>query len=541
MAIEIITVPDLGGAETVDVIELSVQPGETVEIEDSLLVLESDKATMDVPSPQSGTLLQYLVTEGSTVQVGDAIAEIETVGEQALTTVEVTESAEVKSIQAETETVADNIEKEESDRLSEQLIIVPDIGSDDDVEVIEVSIAIGDQVAQGDTLMVLESDKATMDVPSSHAGKVIKILVTEGARIRSGAEVAIFEVNAGVVAQPALVAESSNATSETVKETNSVAVDRPQKQQPTPIAEGGQELHDVYAGPAVRLLARELGVSLSKVPGSGPRGRIQKDDINNYVKGALSQPDLATSGSGIPPIPAIDFAQFGEIETVKLSKIQRLTASNMQRNWLNVPHVTHFDDADITELEEFRQSLKREGEKRGIRVTPVAFLIKAIGASLQANPEFNRSLAADGDSYIQKHYINVGMAVDTPRGLVVPVIKDVNEKGIWEISADIAALAGLAREGKLKASDMRGGCFTLSSLGAIGGTGFTPIVNAPESGILGVSKSQMKAVWNGHEFVPRLLLPLCLSYDHRLINGADAGRFMTHLVRLCSDIRYLTL
>jgi len=541
VAIEIITVPDLGGAETVDVIELSVQPGETVEIEDSLLVLESDKATMDVPSPQSGTLLQYLVTEGSTVQVGDAIAEIETVGEQALTTVEVTESAEVGLIQAETETVADNIEKEDSDTLSEQLIIVPDIGSDDDVEVIEVSIAIGDQVAQGDTLMVLESDKATMDVPSSHAGKVIKILVTEGARIRSGAEVAIFEVNAGVVAQPALVAESSNATSETVKETNSVAVDRPQKQQPTPIAEGGQELHDVYAGPAVRLLARELGVSLSKVPGSGPRGRIQKDDINNYVKGALSQPDLATSGSGIPPIPAIDFAQFGEIETVKLSKIQKLTASNMQRNWLNVPHVTHFDDADITELEEFRQSLKREGEKRGIRVTPVAFLIKAIGASLQANPEFNRSLAADGDSYIQKHYINVGMAVDTPRGLVVPVIKDVNEKGIWEISADIAALAGLAREGKLKASDMRGGCFTLSSLGAIGGTGFTPIVNAPESGILGVSKSQMKPVWYGHEFVPRLLLPLCLSYDHRLINGADAGRFMTHLVRLCSDIRYLAL
>lgn len=541
MAIKIITVPDLGGAETVDVIELSVQPGETVEIEDSLLVLESDKATMDVPSPQSGTLLQYLVTEGSTVQVGDAIAEIETVGEQALTTVEVAESAEVGLIQAETETVADNIEKEDSDTLSEQLIIVPDIGSDDDVEVIEVSIAIGDQVAQGDTLMVLESDKATMDVPSSHAGKVIKILVTEGARIRSGAEVAIFEVNAGVVAQPALVAESSNATSETVKETNSIAVENPQKQQPTPIAEGGHELNDVYAGPAVRLLARELGVSLSKVPGSGPRGRIQKDDINNYVKGALSQPNLATSGSGIPPIPAIDFAQFGEIETVKLSKIQRLTASNMQRNWLNVPHVTHFDDADITELEEFRQSLKREGEKRGIRVTPVAFLIKAIGASLQANPEFNRSLAADGDSYIQKHYINVGMAVDTPRGLVVPVIKDVNEKGIWEISADIAALAGLAREGKLKASDMRGGCFTLSSLGAIGGTGFTPIVNAPESGILGVSKSQMKAVWNGHEFVPRLLLPLCLSYDHRLINGADAGRFMTHLVRLCSDIRYLAL
>ena len=547
MTIEIITVPDLGGAETVDVIELSVQPGETVEKEDSLLVLESDKATMDVPSPQSGTLLKYLVTEGSTVQVGDAIAEIETIGEQASTTAEVTESAEVKSILAETQaiitpaSVADIIEKEESGTLSEQLIIVPDIGSDEEVEVIEVSIAIGDQVAQGDTLMVLESDKATMDVPSSHAGRVIKILVAEGTRIRSGAEVAIFEVSAEVVAQPGRASELSNTTSETVKETNSVALENPKKQQPTPTVEGGQELNDVYAGPAVRLLARELGVSLSKVPGSGPRGRIQKDDVNSYVKGALSQPNLATSGSGIPTIPAIDFTQFGEIETVKLSKIQKLTASNMQRNWLNVPHVTHFDDADITELEEFRQSLKREGENRGIRVTPVAFLIKAIGASLQANPEFNRSLAADGDSYIQKHYINVGMAVDTPRGLVVPVIKDVNEKGIWEISADIAALAGLAREGKLKPSDMQGGCFTLSSLGAIGGTGFTPIVNAPESGILGVSKSQMKPVWNGHEFVPRLLLPLCLSYDHRLVNGADAGRFMTHLIKLCSDIRYLAL
>jgi len=547
VTIEIITVPDLGGAETVDVIELSVQPGETVEKEDSLLVLESDKATMDVPSPQSGTLLKYLVTEGSTVQVGDAIAEIETIGEQASTTAEVTESAEVKSILAETQaiitpaSVADIIEKEESGTLSEQLIIVPDIGSDEEVEVIEVSIAIGDQVAQGDTLMVLESDKATMDVPSSHAGRVIKILVAEGTRIRSGAEVAIFEVSAEVVAQPGRASELSNTTSETVKETNSVALENPKKQQPTPTVEGGQELNDVYAGPAVRLLARELGVSLSKVPGSGPRGRIQKDDVNSYVKGALSQPNLATSGSGIPTIPAIDFAQFGEIETVKLSKIQKLTASNMQRNWLNVPHVTHFDDADITELEEFRQSLKREGENRDIRVTPVAFLIKAIGASLQANPEFNRSLAADGDSYIQKHYINVGMAVDTPRGLVVPVIKDVNEKGIWEISADIAALAGLAREGKLKPSDMQGGCFTLSSLGAIGGTGFTPIVNAPESGILGVSKSQMKPVWNGHEFVPRLLLPLCLSYDHRLVNGADAGRFMTHLIKLCSDIRYLAL
>jgi len=289
-----------------------------------------------------------------------------------------------------------------------------------------------------------------------------------------------------------------------------------------------------------------LGVSLDKVSGTGPRGRIQKDDVNGYVKNALSNSSgdssqLAASGSGIPAVPAVDFSQFGEIESVKLSKIQKLTANNMQRNWLNVPHVTQFDDADITELEDFRKSLKAEGEKRGIRVTPVAFLIKAIATSLQANPEFNRSLAGDGEHYIQKHFINVGMAVDTPRGLVVPVIKNADEKGIWEISEDIMSLAGLARDGKLKPSDMQGGCFTLSSLGAIGGTGFTPIVNSPEVGILGVSKSQIKPHWNGSEFVPRLMLPLCLSYDHRVINGGDAGRFMTHLVKLLSDIRYLAL
>jgi pyruvate dehydrogenase E2 component (dihydrolipoamide acetyltransferase) len=544
VAIEIITVPDLGGAETVEVIELSVQPGETVAIEDSLLVLESDKATMDVPSPLGGTLIKYLIAEGATVRVGEAIAEIETVGEHAVSRAEAAEPLQDKPAQDATQEVkapvpvADNIGNAQNVSSPEQLITVPDIGSDDDVEVIEISIAVGDQIEEGDTLLVLESDKATMDVPSSHAGKVIKVLVTEGDRVRSGAEVAIFElVSAPAIAQPSVVAEAVNALP---KKAASVPA-RPPVLEPASGYDAAQEFNGVYAGPAVRLLARELGVSLTKVSGSGPRGRIQKDDVNSYVKGALSQPNLTAGGSGIPSVPAIDFAQFGEIETVKLSKIQKLTASNMQRNWLNVPHVTHFDNADITELEDFRQSLKSEGEKRGIRVTPVAFLIKAIAASLQANPEFNRSLAENGESYIQKHYINVGMAVDTPRGLVVPVIKDTNDKGIWEISADIATLAGLAREGKLKPSDMQGGCFTLSSLGAIGGTGFTPIINAPESGILGVSKSQMKPVWNGHEFVPRLLLPLCLSYDHRLVNGADAGRFMTHLVRVCSDIRYLAL
>jgi pyruvate dehydrogenase E2 component (dihydrolipoamide acetyltransferase) len=454
---------------------------------------------------------------------------------------------------------------------AEQLILVPDIGSDDKVELIEISIAVGDEVAEGDTLVVLESDKATMDVPSTHSGKVLKILVAEGDKLGTGDAVALFEVVADtaapvveetviekpVVKEPAAkaaptetVAAATAATAAPVDTAADAIQSAPgQPAQPAAITAAEpaavSDAATIYAGPAVRLIARELGVALNEVSGSGPRGRILKDDVSNFVKQVIKNKDApaaaATGGSGIPAVPAIDFSQFGEIEELPMSKIQKLTAANMQRNWLNVPHVTQFDDADITELEAFRKGLKAEGEKRGVRVTPVAFLIKAIGAALEANPEFNRSLAADGQNLIQKHYCHVGMAVDTPRGLVVPVIRDVNEKGIWDISAEIALLAGKARDGKLKPAEMQGGCFTLSSLGAIGGNGFTPIVNAPEVGILGVSKSQIKPVWDGAEFVPRLLLPMALSYDHRAINGGDAGRFMTYLVKLLSDIRYLAL
>ena len=554
MAIEIVTVPDLGGAESVDVIELNLTPGDSVELEDSLLVLESDKATMDVPSPHTGTLVKYLVADGATVKIGDPIAEIETSAEASGETESEPETVKEEVAEPVAE-VEEAVAEEAPAAASEQLIVVPDIGSDDEIDVIEIAVAVGDRVEEGDTLIVLESDKATMDVPSSHAGTVIKILATEGDKLRTGGQVAILQVSGAPVAAAEVatkvvapqIAETAAAkpavTSAAQPSTNTARA----KVTATPasVAED-TEASSVYAGPSVRMLARELGVSLDKVSGTGPRGRIQKDDVNGYVKNALSNSSgdssqLAASGSGIPAVPAVDFSQFGEIESVKLSKIQKLTANNMQRNWLNVPHVTQFDDADITELEDFRKSLKAEGEKRGIRVTPVAFLIKAIATSLQANPEFNRSLAGDGEHYIQKHFINVGMAVDTPRGLVVPVIKNADEKGIWEISEDIMSLAGLARDGKLKPSDMQGGCFTLSSLGAIGGTGFTPIVNSPEVGILGVSKSQIKPQWNGSEFVPRLMLPLCLSYDHRVINGGDAGRFMTHLVKLLSDIRYLAL
>ncbi|MDG1813868.1 MAG: dihydrolipoyllysine-residue acetyltransferase [Porticoccaceae bacterium] len=554
MAIEIVTVPDLGGAESVDVIELNLTPGDSVELEESLLVLESDKATMDVPSPHTGTLVKYLVADGATVKIGDAIAEIETSAE-ASGEMEPEPEAVKEEVAEPVAEVEEAVAEEAPAAASEQLIVVPDIGSDDEIDVIEISVAVGDQVEEGDTLIVLESDKATMDVPSSHAGTVIKILATEGDKLRTGGQVAILQIAGAPVAaaevatkeaapQVAAAAAAEPAVASAAQPSTNTASAKA-RATPASIAEDTLA-SSVYAGPSVRMLARELGVSLDKVSGTGPRGRIQKDDVSDYVKNALSNfsgdlSQAAGSGSGIPAVPAVDFSQFGEIESVKLSKIQKLTANNMQRNWLNVPHVTQFDDADITELEDFRKSLKAEGEKRGIRVTPVAFLIKAIATSLQANPEFNRSLAGDGEHYIQKHFINVGMAVDTPRGLVVPVIKNVDEKGIWEISEDIMSLASLAREGKLKPSDMQGGCFTLSSLGAIGGTGFTPIVNAPEVGILGVSKSQIKPQWNGSEFVPRLMLPLCLSYDHRVINGGDAGRFMTHLVKLLSDIRYLAL
>ncbi|MDA7794845.1 dihydrolipoyllysine-residue acetyltransferase [Porticoccaceae bacterium] len=549
MAIEIITIPDLGGADSVEVIELCVSVGDSVEQEESLVVLESDKASMDVPSPVDGAVVKYLVAEGDTVKVGDAIAEVETAASEAIaeqTVEEVVEEAPAEPLPVEAAVEAPQAAA--VSETSEQIALVPDIGSDDKVELIEISVSVGDQVEEGDTLVVLESDKATMDVPSTLTGTVKAFIAKEGDKLATGDQVALIEVTSSAQAvaevpapatpvEPAKAADPAPAPSPAAAPAVTAA--------PAAIAEASNDSSDVYAGPSVRLLARELGVDLGQVAGTGPRSRIQKDDVNNFVKTALKSGgnggSASASGAGIPQVPAVDFSQFGEIETVKLSKIQKITADNMQRNWLNVPHVTQFDDADITELEVFRKSLKLEGEKKGIKVTPVAFIIKAAAAALAANPEFNRSLAGDGENYVQKHYINIGMAVDTPRGLVVPVIKDADKKGIWEISADVISMATLAREGKLKPSDMQGGCFTISSLGAIGGNGFTPIVNSPEVGILGVSKSQMKPVWDGSDFQPKLMLPLALSYDHRVINGGDAGRFMTYLVKVLSDIRHMTL
>lgn len=429
-----------------------------------------------------------------------------------------------------------------------EIVRVPDLGGAETVDVIELSLAQGDNIAIEDSLVVLESDKATMDVPSPYEGQLVKYLVAEGDTVKIGDPIAELEVSSSEsvsmpeVEEPVQTEVAEPKVEAPVIEEESVPI----PEQPAIDSEASQDGAtgaDIYAGPSVRLMARELGVSLDSVAGSGPRGRIIKDDIDAYVKDALNSNtgnSLAT-GSEIPTIPAIDFSQFGAVDIIKLTKIQKLTAANMHRNWLNVPHVTHFDDADITDLEDFRKSLKAEGESRGVRITPVSFIIKAIAMALTANPVINRSLAPDGEHYIQKAYCNIGMAVDTPRGLMVPVIRNVDEKGIWEIAADVADLATKARDGKLKPSDMQGGCFSLSSLGAIGGNGFTPIVNAPEAGILGVSKSQIKPIWNGDIFEPRLMLPMALSYDHRLVNGGDAGRFMTDIVKFLSDIRHLVL
>lgn len=493
--------------------------------------------------------------------------------------------------------------------MTSQTIVVPDLGGAEEVEVIEVSVAVGDTVAVDQTLVVLESDKAMMEIPAPSAGKVLKLFVKEGDKIAKAGDVLVeMDVSAEdepsaeppgepsaestaepsasstktqssgspdsvdddteakstpLESAPAAVPEGArNNVSDVVPETvpqvtpgaspgasaaqTSAAATRQQPDQADQADQADTDSKspgDIYAGPAVRQLARELGVDLLAITGTGPRGRLLKEDVQAFVKTRMAQSPTGgqPTGGSIPAVPDTDFSQFGEIEQVAMSKIGKLTAANMHRSWLNVPHVTQFDDADITELELFRQSLKSEGESRSVKMTPVPIILKACAATLANNPVLNRSLVSDGEHYIQKHYIHIGMAVDTPRGLLVPVIRDVDKKTLWQLAAEVAELAIKARDGKLTANEMQGGCFTVSSLGAIGGMGFTPVVNTPQVAILGVSKAQIKPVWNGSEFTPRNMLPLSLSYDHRVVNGGDAGRFMTELVNSLGDIRRLLL
>ena len=504
---------------------------------------------MDIPCPKAGIVKNLLVNVGDKVSEGSAIVEIETAAADTEIEPAVANSSEgdvADNLKQEADPVAEKPVTTVDVSLAEQTVQVPDIGTDQAVEVVEISVSVGDQIAEGDALLVLETDKATMDIPSPFSGEVVKLLVGEGDKIKQSDDIAVLRVSAQIAADTTTTLDTpaTDTLSEQTPAAVSVAVAGDSSDvSDTPEASAGlMPGADVYAGPAARQLARELELDLRRVTGTGPRGRILKEDLNEYLKNAVAIAESnGGSGSGIPSVPDIDFSKFGDTEVVPLTKIQKLTAANMQRSWLNVPHVTQFDDADITELESFRKSLKQEAESRDTKITPLPFLIKACAHTLKAHPEFNRSISSDGEHFIQKHYINIGMAVDTPKGLVVPVIRHAAEKGIWQIAEEVNALALKAKEGKLTAADMQGGCFTISSLGAIGGNGFTPIVNTPEVAILGVSKSQTKPVWNGEEFVPRLMLPLALSYDHRAINGADGGRFFTFLIAQLADLRRLAL
>ncbi|MFQ3323999.1 MAG: pyruvate dehydrogenase E2 component (dihydrolipoamide acetyltransferase) [Pseudomonadales bacterium] len=550
MSIETIKVPDIGGASDVDVIEVNVAVGDMVDVEQTLIVLETDKASMEIPCPQAGKVIAVLVKEGDKIDEGAAIIELETVGtddakvaqDDSATTEQddgaTTEQTEIQSEQVQQEQI---VEKEPTIDDSHKIllpVIIPDISGATDVDVIEVAVAVGFEVIEGDSLIVLETDKASMEIPAPSAGKVTELQVKEGDKVNEGDSILVLEVmqSSNTPSQPIATTEQKTKTIES-----------------TAIAASGSDLvkadvetmtlessSDVHAGPAVRKIAREFGVELAKVPSSGPKGRVIKEDVQKYVKAALDNP-AASGGSAIPPVPAVDFAKFGPIHTEEMSKIAKLTATNMQRSWLNVPHVTQRDEVDISDLEDFRKSIKEETAKDGIKVTPIAFIIKACAVALTRHPKLASSLSADGANIIYKDYIHIGMAVATPAGLVVPVIRDANKKSIYQLSKDIAELAKKAKDRKLMPTDMQGGCFTISSLGNIGGTGFTPIVNTPEVAILGVSKVAIKPVWDGSDFVPRQILPLSLSYDHRVINGVDGGQFMAELNALLGDVRRLVL
>lgn len=581
MAKQKVTVPDIGGAEGAEVIELLVAVGDQVEIDQGLIVLESDKASMEIPSTAAGQVVEMLVGEGDQLSEGAPVAVIETADEAGETTgggadadapestAEETEDADTgqpsraagadsgaSSLSGEAETGAPATATGDT---REEVVRVPDIGTDEAVDLIEVLVKVGDTLAEGDSIVVLESDKASMEVPSPLAGEVLKILVSDGDSVREGDRLLVLRGAAGGETTAA-ESEEASPTSEavdvevpaagkqgsptTVRESRGdetgakPAGERPLQQGARAPGEPGR----VYAGPAVRKLAREFGIQLDRVRGTGPRGRILKEDLQQFVSRTLSgEAPMAAAGAGIPPVPEVDFSAFGEVDITERSKLDKLTAANMHRSWLNLPHVTQFDEADVTELEDFRAGLKGDAEQRGTRLTPLPFLLKACAVALRRHPKFNSSLAEGGRTLVFKKYVHIGMAVDTPAGLVVPVIRDVDKKSIWELAEEVLDLADRARDRKLKPGDMQGGSFTISSLGGIGGTGFTPIINAPEVGILGVSRLATRPVWDGQAFVPRKMLPLALSYDHRVINGGDGGRFLTELVALLGDIRRLVL
>ncbi|NOH82892.1 pyruvate dehydrogenase complex dihydrolipoyllysine-residue acetyltransferase [Vibrio sp. 03-59-1] len=519
-------VPDIGGDE-VEVTEIMVAVGDAVEEEQSLLTVEGDKASMEVPAPFAGIVKEIKTASGDSVSTGSLVMIFEVTG-SAPATPAVEAAAPVAAAPAAS---------------AEKEVNVPDIGGDE-VEVTEVMVKVGDTVEEEQSLITVEGDKASMEVPAPFAGTVKEIKIAEGDSVTTGSLIMTFVVEGAAPVASQAAAPVAQAPS---------APAAPAAKVEAPAAGDFQENNDyAHASPVVRRLAREFGVNLTKVKGTGRKSRILKEDVQSFVKEALKRLESGAAASakggdgsalGLLPWPKVDFSKFGETEVQKLSKIKKISGANLHRNWVMIPHVTQWDNADITELEAFRKEQNAIEAKKdtGMKITPLVFIMKAVAKALEAFPAFNSSISEDGESIILKKYVNVGIAVDTPNGLVVPVFKDVNKKGIYELSEELMAISKKARAGKLTAADMQGGCFTISSLGGIGGTAFTPIVNAPEVGILGVSKSEIKPVWNGKDFEPRLQLPLSLSYDHRVIDGAEGARFITFLNSALSDIRRLVL
>ncbi|MCH8060298.1 MAG: dihydrolipoyllysine-residue acetyltransferase [Proteobacteria bacterium] len=522
-------IPDLGDFENVEVIELLVAVGDEVAREDGLITVETDKAAMDIPSPENGSIEALSVAVGDTVSTGDVIGKLSIeVGDTVVIT-----PALMHPPSGETTILA--VPAGGSPKTGVvQTLVVPALGDFEDVEVIEVFISRGDQIDVDDSLVTLETDKAAMDVPAVVSGRIESVLVKVGDKVSEGSSLAIIEAVAHAV-EP-----SAEKVAAVAAQTKSAPVPpepaKPPAPPRAPAAFDNTGFSRAHASPSVRKLARELGVDLAQVKGSGQKSRIVHDDIKAFVKGILTGQKAASTSGGLPRTPSIDFSKFGEIDTQPLTRIQKIAGPRLQASWVNLPHVTQHDLADITDLEARRQQLKGPARERGISLTPLAFIMKACAAALKEFPKVNASLADDGASIIYKHYCHLGFAADTDRGLMVPVIRDADKKDVYELATELAKLSALARDGKLKGAQLQGASFTISSLGGIGGTAFTPIINAPEVAILGVSRSSMQAVWNGSEFEPRLMLPLSLSYDHRVIDGAAAVRFTTYLGELLADV-----
>jgi pyruvate dehydrogenase E2 component (dihydrolipoamide acetyltransferase) len=555
VAVEKIQVPDLGTDDAVEVIELLVKPGDSIGENDNLVVLESDKAAMEIPSPKAGVVKTVLVQVGSQVKTGSPLVELETAADAAAAAPAAAPAAEAAPAAAAAPApaaeapAAPPAAAPAAGGSSVQAVHIPDLGTDEAVEVIDILVKVGDSVSQEGGLVTLETDKAAMDVPAPLAGVVKAIKVKVGDKVKTGTHLADIEVQgaAQAAAPAAAAAPAPAAKAEAAAPAPAAVAAAPAPAAAAPVAAapaaaGG----DVYAGPAVRKLARELGVDLTQVAGTGSKGRIQKEDVHEYVKQRLSgaapvAQAAAGGGGGIPLVEDIDFSKFGPVEEVEMTKLHRVTAQNMTKCWLNVPRVTQFDEADITDLEQFREAQKKLAEKKGVKLSPLPFIVKACAQALVEYPQFNVSLHSSGTKLIRKKYVHIGVAVATPAGLMVPVVKNADQKSIWDIAREIAELAAKAKDRKLSREDMEGACFTVSSLGNLGGTGFTPIVNSPEVAILGVSRASVKPVWDGKEFKPRTMLPYSLAYDHRAVNGIDGGMFCTYLGQLLSDIRLMVL